>query len=137
MVMDIKLKYAVVAVVVSVAGVYVLVMIMRKLPAGMKQDQICLPNQARDLECGFVADLLHEYVERKSVNIYAEIDTQQQTRLQETCKQSQRECGNIKPAAKLTGKKLSGIVNRNDVGADMIPITEWQDDRYLHRTSGF
>ncbi|XP_053403052.1 uncharacterized protein LOC123554574 [Mercenaria mercenaria] len=126
--MDIKLKFAVMALLVSVviclATVLALVLTMPDLPTAMGHDQICLPNEDGYFKCGFAADLLHEYVERIAAKTYDEIEIKEQCKMRESCKQTKKQWGKMKPAAKLTGKKQSGTLNKNDIDPEMIPVRE-------------
>ncbi|XP_053388881.1 uncharacterized protein LOC123554533 isoform X1 [Mercenaria mercenaria] len=139
--MDNRLKLPVIAVLVSVfvclVTVLALLWTMPELPTAMGQDQICLPNKAGYLNCGFTADLLHDYLERVVTKVYDEIDTHEQTRRRETCKKAKRQCGNMKPAAKLTGTKQTGTLNKRDIDVDMNPATVKHHDRKLYDNSGF
>ncbi|XP_053388882.1 tumor necrosis factor ligand superfamily member 15-like isoform X2 [Mercenaria mercenaria] len=138
--MDNRLKLPVIAVLVSVfvclVTVLALLWTMPELPTAMGQDQICLPNKAGYLNCGFTADLLHDYLERVVTKVYDEIDTHEQTRRRETCKKAKRQCGNMKPAAKLTGTKQTGTLNKNDIESDMTTVREWRHGKELYETSG-
>ncbi|XP_053404020.1 uncharacterized protein LOC128558506 [Mercenaria mercenaria] len=138
--MDTKLKLIIMIVLVSVgvclAVVMALLLTMPELPTTIGKNQICLPNKDSDPKCGPTADMLHEYLEMIVAKKYGEIKTEKQRIKQQKCQEAKAACAKMTPAVKLTGKPQTSI-NKYDMGADMVPIREWQHSRDLHRTNEF
>ncbi|XP_045200685.1 tumor necrosis factor ligand superfamily member 15-like [Mercenaria mercenaria] len=146
--MDIKLKFTVIFVLVSVvvclSVVLALVVTMPDLQSTVRNYQTCLPSEFGTLKCGSTASLLHEYLERTIAKKFDEIKQEDEKRQQEYLDKNRVRLMSIydkafwemKPAAKLTGKEQPDA-RKSDIGADMIPVREWRHGRELYDTSGF